>query len=203
MMASTPKPHNRRSIRLQGYDYSQPGAYFVTLCVQDHHCLFGHIEDSVMVHNAIGTIVTDAWEWLARQYDHVDLDAFVIMPNHMHGIIVLSELGRGGSRTAPTIIHRKNTPDGKITHPQRKPLGRLIGSCKTISTKRINMFRQTPGTSVWQRNYWEHVIRNGRTLDAARQYITQNPLHWELDRCNTNPKHADPWRKSSAREPKF
>ncbi len=191
-MNQDPIRHHRRSIRLKGYDYTQAGAYFVTLCVQNHQCIFGHIEDGEMDFNDMGTIVSDAWEWLARQYDHVDLDAYTVMPNHLHGIIVLSDPGKGGSRTAPTTAHRKYTLDGKIAPMRRKPLGRLIGACKTISTKRINLLRQTPGVSVWQRNYWEHVIRNENALDDVRRYIIQNPQRWALDRFNPNATGVDP-----------
>jgi putative transposase len=160
--------HRRRSIRLKNFDYTQAGAYFITLCIQDRRCIFGHIEGE-MILNDMGTIVTDAWEWLGRQYDHVGLDTYIVMPNHLHGIIILSEPGKGGSRTTPTIKQRKTTPDGKTNPPRHKPLGRLIGAFKTISTKHINLLRQTPGVSVWQRNYWEHIIRNERSLDAVRR----------------------------------
>ena len=104
--------------------------------------------------------------WLGKRYDHVDLDAWVIMPNHLHGIIILHD-GRGGSRTAPT--------------EKRKPLGRLIGAFKTISTKRVNEIRKTPGMQLWQRNYYEHVIRGEQALAALRKYIVENPAKWSSD----------------------
>jgi REP element-mobilizing transposase RayT len=92
--------HNRRSIRLSGYDYSQPDAYFITLCSQNHECLFGNVKDGEMVLNDPGRIVFDLWAWLAMQYGHVKLDEYVIMPNHLYGIIVITDC-RGGSRTVP------------------------------------------------------------------------------------------------------
>ena len=99
-----PAIHRRRSIRLQGYDYSQAGAYFVTLCTQNRQCLFGEIVNGDMRLNEAGRIVADSWAWLAEQYDHVSLDEYVVMPNHAHGIIVITDDCRGGSRVAPTEI---------------------------------------------------------------------------------------------------
>jgi len=161
---------DRRSIRLKGYDYSQAGAYFVTVCAQDRTRLFGNILDGEMRLNDFGGMVADSWEWLERQYEYVKLDEWMIMPNHIHGIIVISDDGRGGSRTAPT---------GK-----RKPIGRLIGAFKTVSTKRINELRGTSGTTVWQRNYFERVIRNDNEMHHLREYIVNNPAQWDLDREN-------------------
>jgi len=165
-----PPIRNRRSIRLKGYDYTQPGAYFVTICTQNRECLFGQITDGKMVLNNAGRMVADSWEWLAEQYDHVLLDEWVVMPNHLHGIIVITDGGRGGSRTAPTV--------------KRKPIGRLIGAFKTVSTKQINQMRETSGAKLWQRNYYEHIIRNENELNRIREYIHNNPLKWEFDREN-------------------
>ncbi|MCD4652748.1 transposase, partial [bacterium] len=111
-----------------------------------------------------GEIINNTWKWLRKQYEYVDLDQFIIMPNHIHGIICIR---RGGSRTAPT---RK-----------RKPLGRLIGAFKTVSTKQINLIRQTSGNQFWQRNYYEHIIRDEDDLARIREYIINNPAQWEHD----------------------
>ena len=102
-MLYDPQKHNRRSLRLRGYDYAQPGAYFVTICVQDHVCLFGDVVEGRMELSPFGEVVAERWEWLEQQYAHVQLDAWVVMPNHLHGIIVLMDDNpcRGGSRTAP------------------------------------------------------------------------------------------------------
>ena len=120
----------------------------------------GDIVDGEMMLNDAGRIVADAWQWLEIQYDHVALDAWTVMPNHFHGIIVINNhcrdgSRRGGSRTAPTTV-------------KRKPLGRLIGVFKTMSIKRINVIRNTQGTTLWQRNYYEHVIRNKNELNRIR-----------------------------------
>ncbi|GHT91575.1 hypothetical protein FACS1894116_00350 [Betaproteobacteria bacterium] len=163
--------HRRRSIRLQNYDYAQAGAYFVTLCVHDRACRFGNLVNGEMQRSEAGQIVAATWDWLALQYSPVELDAWVMMPNHVHGIIVIGD-------------HLKSECIAK-----RKPLSGLVGAFKTVSTKRINELRQTPGEKLWQRNYWEHVIRNEAELTHIREYIQNNPIQWELDSlhpCNDN-----------------
>ncbi|MDF0666327.1 MAG: hypothetical protein P0119_09705 [Nitrospira sp.] len=163
--------HHRRSIRLKGYDYAQAGAYFVTMCTQNRACLFGNVVDGQMRLNECGQVVADSWLWLSARYPHVDLDEWVVMPNHLHGIIILTGPdGRGGSRTAPT--------------ENRKPIGRLIGAFKTVSTKRLNTMHNSPGVPVWQRNYYEHIVRSEEALIHIRRYIVGNPAHWEEDREN-------------------
>ena len=174
-MTSSPDKHLRRSIRLQGYDYSRAGAYFVTVCTRNRECLFGDIVNGEMRLNDAGRIVADSWEWLAKQNDQVSLDGYVVMPNHAHGIIVITDDCRGGSRTALT----RTAPTG-----QRKPIGRLIGAFKTVSTKRINELRTTAAARLWQRNYYERIIRNEDELHRIRQYIIDNPVRWEMDREN-------------------
>jgi putative transposase len=94
--------HRRRSIRLEGYDYAQTGAYFVTICTQNRECLFGNIVDGEMRLNEYGRIAKESWEWLSRQYKYIDIDEWVVMPNHLHGILIVNADCRGGSRTAPT-----------------------------------------------------------------------------------------------------
>ena len=170
-MSYDPRIHRRRSIRLKGYDYSQAGAYFVTVVVRDRSCLFGSVVDGAIQLNDTGRLVRDSWEWLAVRYPYVTLDEYVVMPNHLHGIVVIADPGRGGSRTALAPIHRK-------------PLGRMIGAFKTVSTKRSNRHRGTAGVSIWQRNYYEHVVRDYDELANIREYIVNNPIQWELDRYN-------------------
>jgi putative transposase len=173
----------RRSIRLPGYDYSQPGAYFVTVCTRDRECVLGEAVEGEMQLDEAGRVVADTWNWLGRQYPYVELDEWVIMPNHLHAIVIIhanpaDEPSRGGSRTAPTL-------------PRRKPLGRLIGALKTVSAKRINELRGTPGGAIWQRNYYEHIIRTEAELQAIREYIAHNPLSWEID--EENPGRVSWW----------
>ncbi len=170
----SPDIHRRRSIRLKAYDYSQPGAYSVTVVTQNRIPLFGEIVDGEMVLNNTGQSIGDAWEWLGTRYPHVHLDEYVVMPNHLHGIIVISDEGKGGSRTAPTA---------------HKPLGRLVAAFKTVTTKQFNLAHGTPGQLLWQRNYYEHVIRNDDEMERVREYISMNPMQWETDSENPGVFH--------------
>jgi putative transposase len=169
-MKCEPHKHHRRSIRLMEYDYAQAGGYFVTICTQDRACVLGEIVAGAVLLNELGHIVGESWRWLEQQHGYIKLDQWVVMPNHLHGIILIKD-GEGGSRTAPTSA-------------RRKPLGRLIGSFKTVSTKRINETLRTPGIAFWQRNYYEHVIRSDNALNAIREYIEANPRHWHTDPDN-------------------
>jgi putative transposase len=179
-----PDKHHRHSIRLKGYDYSQSGIYFVTMCVQDKVCLLGKIVDGRMQANTYGEIVKENWRWLAEQYPYVILDEWIVMPNHFHGILCITNSDRGvGPRIATNRGSSRTAPIAK-----RKPLGRLIGAFKTVSTKYINELRNTPGVRFWQRNYYEHIVRNERELNNIRQYIVNNPLHWEFDTEHLNDK---------------
>ena len=215
-MRYDPNKHHRRSIRLKGYDYTQAGVYFVTIVTQNRACLFGDIVAGEVRLNAFGQAVAETWQWLGTQYGYVELDEWVVMPNHLHGIIIITETDNGcptdgggvggGSRTAPTVIGATGggggVGGGSRTAPtviastapmvKRKPLGRLIGAFKTVSTKRINEYRGTPGVVVWQRNYYEHIIRDERSLNRIREYIAANPLRWHLDRENVHAAGPDP-----------
>jgi putative transposase len=167
------KPVNSRHLtRLRDYDYSQPGAYFITICTKNRRFLFGEIENDLMSINDYGEIVRLSWLDLPQHYANVQLDTFVIMPNHIHGIIFLEDVG-AGFKPAPTGSGSK-----------RYPLSEIVRAFKTFSSRHINKLRNMPGTSVWQRNYYEHVIRRDEVLNKIRQYIEFNPLRWTLDREN-------------------
>ena len=177
--------HHRRSIRLPGYNYTKAGAYFVTICTHERECLFGEIVNAKTELNQYGQLIGRCWEQLNGDA-RVKLDRWVVMPNHLHGIIVIDDIVRGGSRTAPTR---------DMDEP--KPLGRLVGSFKTVSTKQINILRGTPGMLLWQRNYYEHIIRDTEELDRVRCYIENNPTMWEMDRENPDAQIAsdrESWR---------
>ena len=165
--------HHRHSIRLRGYDYSQAGAYFVTVCVQRHECLFGDVANGKMRLNDAGRTAQTAGEGLPDHFPSVELDTFVVMPNHVHGIIVLVGAGlalpkRGAASSAPT------TPT----------LGNVMRAFKSISAINVNRLLSRSGQSLWQRNYYEHIIRDAESLDRIREYIVANPLRWALDREN-------------------
>ncbi|GAA5002912.1 transposase [Pseudoluteimonas lycopersici] len=171
-------PPQRKSIRLRGYDYTQAGAYFVTICAQGHACLFGNITNGEMRLNNIGNIVAEEWAKTREIRIGMELDAWVVMPNHFHGIIVIVDSRRRGDRpVAPT-------------GPQPRSVGAVVAGFKSAATKRINALRGTPGTPVWQRNYHEHIIRNEGSLDRIRQYILDNPAQWATDRENPSSHSA-------------
>ena len=178
--------HHRRSIRLKGYDYSQSGAYFVTVCTQNRECLFGEIVAGEMVLNEFGKIVADEWIKTGEIRDEIELDAWVVMPNHFHGIVIIR---RGDRPVAPTPVAPTPAP---LSGPRPKSIGSLMSGFKSAVTKRINEIRKTPGISVWQRNYYEHIIRNEKSLENIRNYIIHNPAQWEEDENNLfrKMKHA-------------
>lgn len=178
----------RRSLRLKGYDYSRAGAYFVTVCTTDRGPLFGEIVDDALVENPYAKIVRRCWDALPNHYPHVTLDAFVIMPNHVHGIVVLNDVPDGtvganrmvgsGFKPAPTGLGNAVETGA----PPRHGLPEIARALKTYSARGINALRGTPGTAVWQRSYYEHVIRNEHALRRIREYIVSNPRNWQKDR---------------------
>lgn len=169
-------PLRRKSIRLHGYDYAQPGAYFVTLCTRQRACLFGDVRDGGMRLNAIGEIVADEWVKTAEIRDEIDLDEWVVMPNHFHAILVI---GRGDRPVAPTT-----TKPVASMGPRSRSVGAAIAGFKSSAAKRINTLRGTLGAPVWQRNYHEHIIRDEVSLDRIREYILANPSRWAADPDN-------------------
>lgn len=178
-----PNRHRRRSIRLKGHDYSQAGAYFVTVCTQHQACLFGDVAHGEMWLNAAGRAVKQCWADMTRHFPHVELDEFVVMPNHVHGIVVIVD----------TVGAMHASPLPYPASPKKRSIGAVVGSFKSAVTKHLNELRNTPGTSIWQRNYYEHVIRDDSSLGRIREYIMQNPLQWEYDRENpAGATHASP-----------
>ncbi|MDB5033924.1 MAG: hypothetical protein JWQ98_1165 [Chlorobi bacterium] len=174
-----PARHHRRSIRLKGYDYSREGAYFITTCTHNRQRLFGSIHGRTMCLNDRGLIVRSIWEGLPDHYHHVHLDAFIIMPDHIHGIILLMDdctagnviVGVGaGFKPAPTITHTSKSP--------RHALSEIVRALKTFSARAINKSRGTAGFRVWERNYYEHIIRSEQSLNRIRRYIERNPEQW-------------------------
>lgn len=160
-MSYDPEKHDRGSIRLPRYDYTQPGAYFVTICVAGRRCIFGEIVDGVMRPNKNGLIVAGQWAGLPRHYPNALLDEFVLMPNHVHGIICLSDSLHSsvGAGFKPALA----SPNSN----QRHGLPEIIRGFKTFSSRGINQLRGTIGAPVWQRNYYEHVVRGEYDLDVS------------------------------------
>ena len=178
----------RRSIRLQGYDYAQAGAYFVTIVARDRACLFGKIIGGEMHLDQFGHIVKATWDELPHHYSNVERDALVVMPNHIHGIIMLSDVDGGReSDVGAGFKPARGVPAGPNSgRAGFKPatLPEIVRAFKTFSARRINELRRTIGSSVWQRNYYEHVVRGEIELHRIREYIANNPLQWEMDREN-------------------
>lgn len=198
-------------LRVKGCDYSGPGAYFVTVCALRRRVIFGEVISGEMRQSVLGEVVAETWRWLERRHDYVHLDAWVVMPYHLYGIISITDEGAGRSRTAPTnplvpwavstsglslagpedfaerrtaATNAPNPPPAVANHSGRKVLGRLVAAFKTVSTKRINELRGTPGATVWQRNYYEHIVRSSDEGARIRRYILENLLNWTLDREN-------------------
>jgi len=161
-MRFNPEIHHRRSNRLRNYDYTRAGVYFVTLCTWRRECLLGEIVEGTMVLNEPGSVAASAWTDLSNHYRHIELDAFVIMPNHVHGLIAFCD--------EPT--------------EKRHGLSEIIRGFKTFSSRSINAIRHNHGCPVWQRNYHDRIIRNEHELTHARSYIVNNPLKWEHDKEN-------------------
>ena len=212
-MAINPEKHHRRSIRLKGYDYSMAGAYFVTMCVSNRQRLFGNVIDGKMILNEAGRMVETIWMQLAIRFEFIELDEFTVMPNHFHGILVLSGrcescirpgsdescirtdsdescicTGRGESCIRPSTVSgdHKDRPDGTLPGT----VGRVIQAFKSISTHEyINGVKHKNWTpfpgKLWQRNYYEHIIRDDESLKRIRAYIINNPLQWAYDRENS------------------
>ena len=169
-----PDIHHRRSIRLSGYDYARAGAYFVTVCSQNRECVFGEVVDGSIQLSEWGRIIRGEWLRTRSVRSNVQLDAFIVMPNHFHGIVVINGYVRGTARRAPTME--------RFGQPVSGSLPTIIRAFKSATTKRINQLRGTPSMRVWQRNYYEHVVRNENDLIKIRQYIERNPIRWEDDK---------------------
>ena len=172
-MADDNVDRQRRSIRLARYDYSQDGAYFLTLCVRARLSIFGQIVDGVMQLNECGSLVASEWCRTSAIRPRVALEEFVVMPNHFHAIIAIEDSRRGVLSYAHP---RFQSPS--------QSLGSIVRGLKSATTTLINSMRNSPGAPVWQRNYYEHVIRNESELIRIREYIFNNPHQWSLDREN-------------------
>lgn len=186
-MKFDPKIHHRRSIRLPGYDYSQPGAYFVTVVTYQRECLFGDVVNGEMKLNKFGQIAQWEWERLAQRFVFLELGTYIVMPNHVHGILVFHEhVGatradqtelRSDKITPQTLIPDGNDGSPLPRGPKPLSLGAIIGQFKPRVTKRVWKNPDLNGTPVWQRNYYEHIIRNDDEWNNIHLYIETTPLY--------------------------
>jgi REP element-mobilizing transposase RayT len=176
-----PRFDHRRSIRLLGYDYRWPGSYFVTICSDWRRCVFGEIRDDQMLLNQEGQIVRDGWAAIPNRFPDASVDASTVMPNHTHAIITISSQAVGAGSPRPIESLPATTTEGE---PERPSLGKIVAFYKWTTTKQINQVRGTPGQRVWQRNYFEYVIRNEKAYETIGEYIHQNPAKWREDSLN-------------------
>ncbi len=171
-MKYDPKKHNRRSIRLKGYDYTQPGGYFITMVTFQRECLFGDISDGKMKLSTWGHMADECWRAIPDHFPHVDLGTYVIMPNHVHGIIIIH--GRDTKFRVPTIEQFGKPVPGSIPT--------IIRTYKAAVTRHIG--REFDASHLWQRNYFEHVIRHDNDYQRIHDYILNNPAKWSEDSEN-------------------
>jgi len=197
---STDREKHRVSIRLRGYDYAQTGAYFVTICTHRRQCLFGEIHNGQMQVNEAGNMVQENWEALPGRFPFLVTDNFVIMPNHLHGIVCLvgQEMMTAAAPSAAApgegeLVREEKTGE-EYCHPQGTQsgtVGRVVQAFKSITTHQYTQGVKQSGWSpfearVWQRNYYEHIIRHEDALDSIRTYIVANPANWADDADNPN-----------------
>jgi len=171
-MNTPPIPFHRHSIRMKEYDYASPGAYFVTVVTYGHKCIFGKIKDNEMHLDDLGMITQECWKQLPDHFFDIEVEPFVVMPNHLHGIITIHENDRRGT------IYRA---------PTTKKFGQpVVGSVPTImrtykaAVSRLAR-RKLGMVNIWQRNYYEHIVRNQSDLESIAGYILANPIHWSDD----------------------
>ena len=177
-MPNTKRKRRKNSLRLPGYDYSQPGAYFVTMITHQCENLFGEVVDGEMRLNEYGKIVETVWNNLPHHYPHIELGAFIIMPNHAHGIIIINEpvrIGHVGVGLRPTP-----TPPPSKKHG----LSEIIRALKSFSSRRIHQTDEFSPEKIWQRGFYDHIIRNKDEWGRIRLYIKNNPSNWQEDRDN-------------------
>ena len=194
MKLHSPVRAARKSTRLAGFDYSQPGVYFVTVVTENRECRFGRIESDLVILSGAGLMVKSIWENLPLRFSNISMDTFVIMPNHIHGLITANEpvaaplVGAmtGESDPGEEAADHEGIRATTIAAPT---LGEIVGAYKSLTTvKYIRAVREKGWEPIsrrlWQRNYYEHIVRNEIDLQRARQYILDNPAKWSLDSEN-------------------
>ena len=198
-MKFDPEKHHRRSIRLKNYDYSQPGYYFLTICTYKRQSWFGEIKNNRMYLNQIGKIVAEEWINTRKIRPKFQLDEWIIMPNHLHGIVIIDENILGLGERNRDILGDRNISEQKIfgeasqdilgarNAPLRQEpnsISSFVAGFKSAVTKRINLLRNNRDIPIWQRNYYESIIQDEQSLLAIQEYIFNNPCQWEKDPDN-------------------
>ena len=189
-----PNKHQRRSLRLKGYDYTKAGAYFITLMTYQRECLFGEVLNGEVELSDWGYLALNEWRRLSQRFEMVSVDEIIVMPNHVHGILLIREeshaVGAGQEQSpqsssnplAPPLLY---PPPRPFATENPRSVGAIGGAYKSTTARLINGLRRTKGAPVWQRNYYEHIIRDEDDLMRIREYILDNPLQWEFDPENT------------------
>ncbi len=176
-MAKFKNKYRIESARLSGYDYSQPGAYFVTICTKNRECIFGKIIDGKMILNDIGKIVEQCWYDLPNHYLNLILDEFIIMPNHFHCIMIINNHNINNGNIVETGLRPVSTNKTNKKHG----LSEFVRALKSFSSRKINEYRNSKYPLIWQSRFYDHIIRNEYALNKIRQYIINNPLNWKSD----------------------
>ncbi len=191
----------RKQLRYKDFDYSNPGYYFITICSDDKEEIFGRIEKGKMILSEYGWIVDKCWNLIPEHFTNVELDQFQIMPNHLHGIIIINPVGDGspipykGKQNNMSPIHDKiaieneinsekiNVRDGKpVPNVKNSRLSDIVAYFKYMATKEVNLISKTPGKKIFQRSFYDRIIRNEKELYNIRKYIIENPLRWKYEK---------------------
>lgn len=193
MNGNPPRRPSRRSPRKPGYDYATPGAYFVTLCAFQRKHIFGKVQDNTVALSPIGRIADHYWQRLPSYYDHVTLDEWVIMPNHLHAVVWLHQSFPGEIDAAAVD---RCPPERSRVRPSTcvspGSLNAIIGTYKSLVTRRTNRMLHTPGNTMWQGRFYDHIVRSEHALHHIRRYIIENPKRWALDTYNADASETDP-----------
>jgi putative transposase len=180
MCASASRPPRRSSLRLKNFDYSTAAVYFLTVCTSERKTILGASLEGKVRASAMGRIVSECWFELPYHYAHLELGAFIVMPNHVHGLISLRDPVGAGLRPAPTTA----------------TLSEIVGVFKSFSSRRIHAANASSPKKIWQRGYYEHIVRNPEECERIKRYILKNPARWAFDRENPqsqNVEDPDAW----------
>ena len=190
---------DRKTIRLKEYDYSQAGAYFVTICTKDRTCFLGKIVNGKIDLSAVGNIVNTSWQGIPQHFRNVKLDACIIMPNHVHGIIMIDEIVGTDYNLSLQLKQQREPMRNRYQRVIPKSLSYMIATFKSAVSRQVSK-TATKSDFAWQARFYEHIIRNDDELSRIREYIQNNPLNWQLDRDNPlsgnfNMKHSLYWKE--------
>jgi REP element-mobilizing transposase RayT len=191
-----PRKHHRRSTRLPGYDYAQPGYYFVTFCVHGRECVLGEVIHDTVDLSSWGAVVREVLDTTQQCFWNVSIDESVVMPNHGHVIYVIQQWTTAMDQALTEEAQARAEIDAAATDSlvkslvRRPTLGQIVAYHKYETTKRINALRNMTGVRFWQRGFYDHIVRSQRELDAIRLYTVNNPLEWTLDRDNPHNARA-------------